>query len=95
MAIGIPINPGLMNSQAGQIAIDLRNANQAVLNLQANLVSVGHDELVLAGFTDADATALMTVINQLNTIALVYFGQATQGSQFNFNTASSGLTGGG
>lgn len=94
MAIGAPINPGIMNDQVGQIAVNLRNACQSIVNMQNTLVAVGQPALVAAGFTSTDATNLMTAVNQLNTIAQVYYGTATQATMFNFNNVGAPLTGG-
>jgi len=94
MAIGIPINPGNLNQQAGQLVVNLRNACQAVISFQNTLVAVSQSGLVDAGFSPADATDLMTRINELNTLAEVYFGQATQGTPFNFSNVGASMTGG-
>ena len=98
--VGSAIGSGQINNVITSLAVNLRNLMQQVANLNllvngqgaglAYLTSIGYsneagtsDPGNPGGITDA-AYALQT-IGYLNTVASVYFGTATQGTDFNFN----------
>jgi hypothetical protein len=89
-----------LNSQAGQLAVTLRDTCHKILSLQAWVTQQGSTGLQAIGFTAADATAFITEVSYLNTVALIFTGVVQQGgvggigaSQFNFENAVSALTG--
>jgi hypothetical protein len=93
MAIGNAPSVAQLNSQAAQVALQLRSACQQALALQAYVVSLGQAGLVSLGFTSADATAMLNQCSYMATVAGVFTGTATQGSMFNFQNALVALTG--
>lgn len=93
MAVGNQPNVAQLNSQAAQYASQWRSIAAQTLALQAYVTSLGHAGLMTLGFTDADATTFITQCNYMATMAQVFQGTATQGSQFNFQNALVVLTG--
>lgn len=95
MAIGNQANltPVMLNNYAAQTAVQLRSVAAQILALQASVVSLGQAGLVALGYSAGDATTLLTVINEMATVAQVYQGTATQASLFNFQNALVALTG--
>jgi hypothetical protein len=82
-----------INQSAGQAALNLRNACQAILNLQEYITTIGTSGLETIGFTADDAATLITAINYMNTIAEVFEGTVPQTPAFNFDNAISVLYG--
>lgn len=93
MAIGNQPNVAQLNSQAAQIASTWRSTAQQTLALQAYVTGLGQAGLVTLGFSSADATAFITVVNQMSTMAGLFQGTATQATTFNFQNALVALTG--
>lgn len=100
MAIGNQPNMQQLNSQAAQLAGTWRSCAEQTIALQAYVVGLGQAGLVALGFASADATALLTAVSQMNTMALIFQGQVQQGgtggtgaSLFNFQNALVALTG--
>jgi len=90
MAVGNPVNPGLVNQQLGQVVANLRNACTAARNFQNQITGLGTAGLVAGGFTSDDATAMVDAANYANTIAAVFFGTAAQTPAFDFDTELAG-----
>lgn len=101
MAIGnSATNQFALNSQAGQLAIALRDTCHKILALQTWVVQQGSNGLQAIGFTAPDAAAFMTEVSYMNSIALIFTGQLQQGGtggigaiMFNFESGISALTG--
>lgn len=87
MTIGTAPNAGSLNAQLTATAVQLRAAAAAVITLAEFINQEGAAGLQTIGFTAADATAYVNMIGYLSTVAGVYYGTATQGTQFNFDTA--------
>jgi len=96
MAIGFTANSsvGTLNSQLGVAAVGLRNAAQQALELFALTNELGAAGLEAIGFATADATAFVTAVSYLNTVAEVYYGSAAQPTDFNFDNALAGTRAG-
>lgn len=100
MAIGNQPNQQQLNSQAAQLASTWRSTAQQTLALQAYVTGIGQAGLVALGFASADATAFITAVNNMSTVAQVFQGTVQQGgtggtgaSLFNFQNALVALTG--
>jgi hypothetical protein len=97
MPVGNQPTVASVNQQIAQIAMQMRNVMQAAANLSAgvNGQGTGLATLEAIGFgSDAnpdnpgdvsDAQLALTMVSYLNTQAGVYYGSATQPSEFNFN----------
>lgn len=94
MSIGIQPTQQSVNAAVGNIAVTLRDACNRIADFQTWVTTYGQSNLETLGFTPGDAGAVLTVASYLNTIAGVYKGTATQGSEFNFDDALSALWGG-
>lgn len=93
MAIGNIPTQAQVNSQGYQIALQYRTAAQQALAFQAYVVSLGTAGLEALGFASGDASEMITCADYMGTLAGVYQGTATQGSEFNFQNALIALTG--
>jgi len=93
VAIGNQPNVQQLNSQAAQLAATWRSTAQQTLALEAYVTGLGQAGLVSLGFASADATAFITACNYMTTMAQVFQGTATQGTDFNFQNALVVLTG--
>lgn len=84
-----------VNATAGGFATQLRSLFQGVQNFQAWLSSYGGAAaLETLGFTSPDAATIVSTIGNLNTLASIYAGTATQPAVFNYEANSSALWGG-
>jgi hypothetical protein len=100
MAIGNQPNMQQLNSQAAQYATTWRTIAEQSLALQAYITSLGQAGLVALGFVAGDATAFITAVNQMATMAQIFQGTVQQGGTggtganlFNFQNALVALTG--
>ena len=84
MAINPP-NFGIINSQAGQIVLDARNALQRILFFNDFVQEMGHDGLVTLGFSSDDATLLLSVYANLATVANMCLGAPYAGPPLPYN----------
>lgn len=96
MAVGTQPTVGAINDQLTQLALQMRNNTTQINNLFTTVNRLGGGTGLAAGFTAigftaGDATSAATLLGYLNTIALVYSGDATQGSAFDFADALSAL----
>jgi len=87
MAVGNVVTAATLNYRAGQLATTLRDTCYGIANLQAEVVTMGLAGLEAAGLSAADAQAMLNLVSYMNTIALIFSGQGTQGTQFNFGNA--------
>ena len=94
MAIGTQPSVIGLNTQLSGAAVQLRNAMFAAQQLAVFANAEGLAGLELIGFAAADATAFLSMVSYMNTVAGVYYGTATQGSGFNFDNALAELRGG-
>jgi hypothetical protein len=65
----------------------MRNIMQKCINLsiQINGQGGGQASLEAIGYSAEDATTALAAISYLNTVAQVYFGSASQPTDFDFN----------
>jgi hypothetical protein len=84
-----------VNSTAGALSTQLRTLFQQIQNFQAWLSAYGGaNALTALGFTAADSATIVSTIGNLNTLASVYAGTATQPAVFNYEANSNALWGG-
>jgi hypothetical protein len=99
MAVGNPVNVNNANYSAGALACRWRDLARDTVNFHNAVDGMAADDpsratvLVGLGFAQADATNFVYLANVMNTVAQVYYGNATQGAEFNFETALSPLWG--
>lgn len=80
-----PPNLGFINQQAGQIALDTRANILKITWFNQYLQNLGHDNLVLLGFSSEDATQLLTVYSNMASVAKMCMGQAYTGPTLPFD----------
>jgi hypothetical protein len=97
MPVGAAIGSDQVNNIITSLAVRMRDlmTDVADLNLAVNGQGAGLAYLQAVGYSNAanpanpgsvsDAALALSVISYLNTVAGVYFGTATQGTQFSFN----------
>jgi hypothetical protein len=91
MSVGNQASTGSINSQLSSMAISLRNILTSVEQFQEFVVAQGQSGLEALGYDSTDATTVLNMASYMNTVAGVYFGTATQGTQFDFDNALCGL----
>lgn len=94
MAIGSQPTVAGLNNSLTQYATQMRDLMGQVSNFNLEVAALGTAGLenlggTGLGFSAADASAFLNMAAILNTPAAIYFGNATQASQYNFNTALS------
>jgi hypothetical protein len=94
MAAGNQPSMAGVNASAGGFATQLRSLFQGIQNFQAWLNTEGGAGLEALGFTVADANTIISTIGNLNTLANIYQGAATQPAVFNYEANSNALWGG-
>jgi hypothetical protein len=100
MAIGNQPNVGGLNSQLGDVAIQLRNAAESAQQLWAYVNALGSGEaaqvaaLVVLGFNSTDAQNFWTDSNYAFAVSELYYGQITQATAFNYDSALAMVRGG-
>lgn len=77
-----------LNSELGQHATDTQNVMRGDVEFFERINALGVTGLVAIGFSQDDAEKYYNTANYLNTIAEVYFGQATQLALFRFDDAT-------
>lgn len=87
MSVGSQANSVTVNEQITAYATQLRNVMQGITNLSTWINGQGNGLAVLEalGYNATDAQTAQNMISYLNTIAEVYFGTATQATEFSFN----------
>jgi hypothetical protein len=84
----------LFNNQLTSFAIQLRHLCDQISDINLQIAKQGTAGLQAMGASPADAADIMNRWGQINTIASLYFGTATQASVFNFDDALSNVRGG-
>lgn len=94
MAIGATVSVPVINNNAAilaarwkQLAADTNDFYQAVS------IGLGTSGLTTLGFAANDATSMKQMSDYLGTLAGVYYGTATQGSMFSFDSALTPIRG--
>lgn len=101
MPIGnTPTTTFQVNSQAAQLAVQLRTLMAAISVFSGWVAGQGAQGLQNIGFTSTDAQAMLTQASYLSTFPLIYNGQLQQGGNggtgaitFDFANALEALTG--
>lgn len=79
MTAGFQPTVASINTQAGQIAVGTRNNIMQIVQFNAYIQSIGQQGLVDLGFASADATALLQIFSDMNTVAELCQGQTYTG----------------
>ena len=77
-----------LHNTLGSIAVDKRNLEHRVIQFAQIVNQEGQSGLEAIGMTATDAGNFITAVNHLLTNAQVYFGQASQAANFNFDATS-------
>jgi hypothetical protein len=85
--VGNVTSPGAINSNLTGYALQLRNLMDSIREEQEGVVSLGLTGLEGLGFSSTDAAQVLALWSYMNTISGVYYGTATQGTQFSFDNA--------
>lgn len=99
MPVGYQLNLVNINNTAGQLATVMRNVCRAAGDFHSAIDALGADDtgrqaaLVNIGFTTGDAQQMVYLVNVLNTLAAIYYGNAVQTPAFDFDNALSALWG--
>lgn len=91
MAVGTGTSQSNVNANLTGYAIQMRNLCDAIRNEQEGIVDLGLAGLEALGFSSGDAQTVLNMWSYMNTISGVYYGTATQGSEFDFDNALSVL----
>jgi hypothetical protein len=94
VSAGIQPNLGLLNQQAGNLAVNLRNDFQNIINFNQWLNSYGASNLEALGMSTADTSTLISTFGNLANLAQIYIGAASAPTTFNFQANSEALWGG-
>lgn len=94
MAAGQPPTLALFNNQLTSFAVQLRHLCEQISDVNNQVSKQGSSGLQALGASSADATDIINRWAQLNTVAALYFGTATQATTFNFDDALSNVRGG-
>ena len=84
MTTGTQTNRASVDASLTQLALNLRDGANSILQQQAYLNKLGLTGLQGLGYTAGDAQAVLDDVNHMATVAQVYKGTATQGSLFSF-----------
>jgi hypothetical protein len=93
MAVGTTATAAQMNAQLASVAMALRSTAQQILSLSVYANDLGLAGLEAVGFGSDDAQTFLNMVDYMATVAQVYQGTATQGSEFNFSDALTAVTG--
>jgi hypothetical protein len=87
MSVGNNFTSDTVNQQITGMSVRLRDLCQDIVNLSTNINGQGTGLAMLEaiGYDSDDAATAQGAISYLNTVAEVYFGDATQTPAFNFD----------
>jgi len=87
MTVGRQITSNDIDASITSLSVKMRDLMQDVssLSLNVNGQGTGLAFLQSIGYSPTDAATAQAAISYLNTVAGVYFGTATQATDFNFN----------
>jgi hypothetical protein len=96
VSVGNQLSKAQIDGLISQYAVQMRVLMTAIQDLSQNVngQGAGLATLEAAGYDSTDAATALTAIGYLNTPAAIYFGTATQTSDFNFNQELSQYWGG-
>jgi len=87
VAVGNQATTESINNQLTSYSVALRTLCQNISNLNQYVGNMGTAGLELAGYDAADAASVINFAAILNTVPAVFFGTATQATQYNFSNA--------
>ena len=93
MTVGYPTSRSDIDSRAGGIALDLRNAMFNIRNFKLWLDTQVDADLTALGYTAGDIANLRSAFVDLVKLAGVYDGTQTQATLYDFRTFAKLLTG--
>jgi hypothetical protein len=87
VTVGNQASSGSVNNAITSLSVQMRGVMQAVSDLSTfvNGQGTGLATLESLGYDSTDAQTALNMISYLNTVAGVYFGTASQATEFNFN----------
>lgn len=96
MSVGRQTTSNEYDQLITSVSVQMRDALRAAYNLSRQVNGQGNGLAVLqaAGYSADDAAVAQAAISYLNTVAGVYFGNATQASAFDFDQELSQYWGG-
>lgn len=77
-----------LNTEIAQVAVNFHNAADHAQDFFERVNALGVNGLQAIGFDAPTANAFFTLANEMNTAALIWFGQAIQDPAFNYDNAS-------
>ena len=93
MSVGMTASKGDVDSQAGQVTLQLREAMRAVQLFQGWLATQPDADLVALGYTSGEVATLKSAMNDLNQLRTIYEGTATLAVAKDFRAFAKLLTG--
>lgn len=93
MSVGLPVGKSDFDNKLGELALQLRDLIMQVAPLKARLDAMADADLEALGYTTDDVTLIRNSIVDLNQIAQVALGQATQPAVYDFRTNTQHLMG--
>lgn len=96
MTVGYPLTKADVDSRAGSLAVDLRNKLTEIRNFKVKLDSLTDAELGTGGglgYSTAEIANLRSAFTDMDKLAQIYLGLATQGSAYDFRTFAKFLMG--
>ena len=93
MAVGLTISKAELDAQAGNTALQVREAFRAVQLLQAWLVTQTNGDLLALGYAQADVDRIKSAFVDLDKLRTIYEGTATQATTYDFRQFAKLLVG--
>ena len=95
MSVGFPTSKNDIDSRAGTLAVQLRDAFLGVQRFQAFLVATPDATLTAApyNYTAGEVASMKSAYSDLDQLRTIYEGTATLGSVKDFRTFAKQLTG--
>lgn len=93
MSVGMPVTKGDVDSQAGQVTLQLREAFRAVAMFRTWLAATPDADLVAMGYTSGEVATLKSALNDLDQLRTIYEGGAALATAKDFRTFAKLLTG--
>lgn len=87
MSVGQQPTLDTFNNQLTSCAVQMRDLCEVVTDLNLQVGQLGTAGLEALGASSTDAQGIVSQWAVLATVAAVYYGTATQGTQFDFNNA--------
>jgi hypothetical protein len=94
MSVGVQPNSSQIDANLTILSNALRKVMEQLTDFALQVNNMGQNGLETAGYSAADATTALQLVGYLNTITGVYYGTASQATDFDFNNALSALWGG-